>query len=169
MIGHYRRISPNRLTELQNNPESIVTFLFPGDEADEISESDGRYLNIDKTWHGLHFLLTGSALPNDPPLTNVVMGGTPLGDPENPDFDFGPARFLSPQEVQEVAKELSKISKTDLEARFDPSALLTADVYPYVWQEGKEALEYITYYYIYVVEFFQEAAKCGDVVLLYIS
>ncbi|MEH2174352.1 YfbM family protein [Nostoc sp.] len=169
MIGHYRRIPPNRLTELQNNPESIVTFLFPGDEVDEVSESDGRYLNIDKAWHGLHFLLTGSALPNDSPLTNVVMGGTPLGDPENPDFDFGPARFLSPQEVQEVAKELSEISKIDLEARFDPSVLLKADVYPHIWQEGKEALEYITDYYIYVVEFFQEAAKCGDVVLLYIS
>ena len=45
MIGHYRRITPNRLTELQNNPD-IVTFLFSGDEA---AESDGRYLNIDKT------------------------------------------------------------------------------------------------------------------------
>ncbi|WP_442949944.1 DUF1877 family protein [Nostoc sp.] len=64
---------------------------------------------------------------------------------------------------------MSKISKTDLEARFDPSAFLTADVYPHIWQEGKEALEYITDYYIYVVEFFQKAAKFDDVMLLYIS
>ncbi|MEH2094048.1 DUF1877 family protein [Nostoc sp.] len=86
---------------------------------------------------------------------------------KNPDFDFGPARFLTPDEVQEVAKVLSKISKADLQTRFDPSALSVANVYPGIWKSGDDELEYLTYYYISLVKFFQEAAKCGDVVLFY--
>ena len=116
------------------------------------------------------FLLTGTALPSKPPLTNVVMGGTPLGDPENQDFDFGPVCFLNPKEVQEVALALSNISKADLQARFNPQTLLASEVYPGKWwKRGEQELEYITYYYIRLVKFFQEAAKYGEVILFYIS
>lgn len=124
MVGNYRRITQDKLTELQNHPELINDFLFPGYEADKASELNGSYLYIDKTWHAIHFLLTGKALPTQPPLTNVVMGGTPLGDPENPDFDFKSACFLTQSEVREVAEEISKISKAEFQARFDPSGNL---------------------------------------------
>ena len=77
-------------------------FLFPGYEVDKVSELHASYFYIDKTWHAIHFLLTGTTLPSQPPLINVVMGGTPLGDAENPDFDFNAACFLTPSEVKEV-------------------------------------------------------------------
>ncbi len=170
MIGNYKRITQEQLAALQKEPESIATFLFPGYEVDKVTELDGRYLNIDKTWHALHFLLTGTALPSQPPLTNVVMGGTPLGDPENPNFDFGPAHFLTPSEVQEVAKEISEISKVELQARFNSSALIAADIYPTdLWKRGQHEVEYVTYYFLPLVKLFQEAAKYGEVVLFYIS
>lgn len=169
-IGNYRRITQEQLAALQKEPESITAFLFPSYEADEAAELDGHYLNIDKTWHALHFLLTSTALPSQPPLTNVVMGGKPLGDPENSDFDFGPVCFLTPSEVQEVAKEISKISKAELQARFNPSALIAADIYPTaLWRRGQNEVEYATYYFEPLVKFFQEAAKYGEVVLFYIS
>jgi hypothetical protein len=170
MIGNYRRITQEQLAVLQKEPFSIATFLFHGYEVDKAIELDRHYLNIDKTWHALHFLLTGTAFPSQPPLTNVVMGGTPLGDPENPDFDFGPAHFLTPLEVQEVAKAISEISLSELQARFNPSAFIANDVYPTdLWERGQQEIEYVTYYFVLLVKFFQEAAKQEEVVLFYIS
>jgi Domain of unknown function (DUF1877) len=170
MIGNYRRITKEQLAILQKEPFAITTFLFPGYEVDKTTELDGHYLNIDKTWHALHFLLTGTAFPSQPPLTNVVMGGTPLGDPENPNFDFGPAHFLTPLEVQEVAKAISEISLSELQTRFNPLALIASHVYPTdLWERGQQEVDYVTCYFVPLVKFFQEAAKHGEVVLFYIS
>lgn len=170
MVGNYRRITQEKLAKLQNEPESITDFLFPGYKADEAAELDGSYLNIDKTWHAIHFLLTGTALPSQAPLTNVVMGGTPLGDAENPDFDFRPVCFLTPSEVKEVAEEISKISKAEFQSRFNPSELIKADIHPIiVWQRGgEEKLKYLADYFVRLVKFFQEAANLEEVVLFYI-
>ncbi|BAY83615.1 hypothetical protein NIES267_31040 [Calothrix parasitica NIES-267] len=169
MTGNYRRISQEKLTELQNHPELINDFLFPAYEADQISELNGSYLDIDKTWHAIHFLLTGTIASGQPPLENVVMGGTPLGDPENPDFDFGPARFLNPSEVKEVSETISKISKAEFQSRFNPSQLVEAEIYPtLVWERGEAELEYLTNHFLGLVKFFQEAAKNREIVLLYI-
>ena len=169
MVGNYRRITQEKLAELQNHPESITDFLFPGYEADKASELNGSYLYIDKAWHAIHFLLTGTTHSGEPPLKNVVMGGTPLGDAENPDFDFCSARFLTPSEVKEVAEEITKISKAEFQARFNPSALVAADIYPTIlWQRSGEELEYLTNYFLLLVKFFQEAAKHEEEVLFYI-
>lgn len=173
MIGIYRRISPEQLAVLQKEPQSVFNFLFPGDEIDEVAESEGRYLNIGKTWHAIHFLLTGTNNASPSPLGNLVMGGTPLGDLENVDFDYGPACFLTPSEVQEVAEAISSISLAEFQARFDPQVLYTADVYPMMlWkseqQTVEDLIEDITSHYISLVKFFQKAANCGEVVLFYI-
>lgn len=167
MIGNYRRITPNHLAELQEEPDSIVAFLF-SDDTDLLNE---RYLDIDKAWHGIHFLLTGTEVGGEPPLKNAVLGGgKPLGDPENPGFDFGPACFLTPDEVQEVAEALGEISEDDLKARFNPSALAAAHIYPSeTWEPRTEYQEYLMSHYVRLVEFFQAAAKSGDVVLFYIA
>ncbi len=173
MIGNYRRISPEQLSVLQKEPQSVVNFLFAGCEAEKVAELEGRYLNIDKTWHAIHFLLTGTPLSTQPPLGNVVMGDTLLGDLENIDFDFG-VRFLTASEVQEVAKAISAISQVQLQARFDPRALYASDVYPTeLWKSERQTVEdliaYVSSYYISLVKFFQKAAECGEVVLLYIT
>jgi len=98
------------------------------------------------------------------------MGGTPLGDPENPDFDHGPARFINPSEVKEVAEVISKISKAEFRARFNPSELVEADIYPtIVWERGgQDELEYLTNHFLRLVKFFQDAAKQEEIVLIYI-
>ncbi|WP_157229277.1 YfbM family protein [Rivularia sp. PCC 7116] len=170
MTGNYRRISQKQLTELQNHRELITDFLFPSYQADQISELNGSYLCIGKTWHAIHFLLTGTIADDQPPLENIVMGGTPLGDVENPDFDFGPARFLNPSEVKEVAEAISKISKAEFQARFKPSELVEANIYPAIlWERGgEEELEFLTDTFLMLVKFFQEAAKHREVVLFYI-
>ncbi|MBD1944178.1 YfbM family protein [Coleofasciculus sp. FACHB-712] len=166
MRGDYRRVTTERLAELQQNPDSILGFLFPDDGA---KYSDKSYLDIDKAWHGIHFLLTGTKYEGETPLVNVVMGGSPLDDPDNPQFDYGPACFLIPEEVQEVAEALSQISEADLQARFHPSALSAANIYPNIWERGTDEFEYLMFYYLQLVKFFQDAAKFRNAIVFYIA
>ena len=166
MIGNYRRITIDQLAKLQEDRDSIWGFLFPDDG---VEYSDENYLNIDKAWHGIHFLLTGTMYEGEPPLVNVVMGGSPLDDPHNPQFDYGSVRFLMPEEVQEVAEALSQISEADLQARFHPSELSAANIYPNIWERGTEEFEYLMFYYLHLVKFFQDAAKLDKAMLLYIT
>ena len=87
MYGRYYRVPLDQLHRMQDDPQAVDTY-FGHDIEDEKAfdayyvalEASGRYLDIDKAWHGLHFLLTGDASLGEnnasPPLGNVVQGGT---------------------------------------------------------------------------------------------
>jgi Domain of unknown function (DUF1877) len=79
-------------------------------------------LNLEKSWHVLHYLLTGETEEAQPPLGNAILGGKEIGD----DLGYGPARFLTPQQVQEVASALASMKKEDLASRFDLDAMIKA-------------------------------------------
>jgi hypothetical protein len=163
MIGNYRRVTSLELAALQQAPSGITRFLYPDDY--ESIPAD-RHLDLDKTWHAIHFLLTGDSWEGEQPLRNAVLGGTPLG---TTDVGYGPARFLTPTEVHAVAAALRTISIADIEAQFDLSKLATADIYPASWEDAEEELEYIRPYYRDLVNFFQRAAEADDAILLYIN
>lgn len=174
MIANYIQVSPNQLAELQADPGSISNFLellHPDEREDEGREGDLpkiRHLDIDKAWHGIQFLLNGSAWEGESPLYNVVLGGTVLGDE---DLGYGPARYLTPEEVRETYLALEQISADDFRARYDPRAMTKAEIYPeIVWErDGDDALQYLVDYYVLVVEFFKEATRLGHAMLLYIN
>jgi hypothetical protein len=107
-----------------------------------LSDLDGPEdaLSLEKSWHGLHFVLTGSAAESDPPLNFLVAGGQPLGG--------GEERLISATDVQLIAAELTKISEQEFAARFDLATLDAADVYPRIWDEPLDDLldEYFDYF-----------------------
>ncbi len=139
-------------------------WLYPEDDADEPEYA----LDVDKAWHGIHFLLTGDPWEGSPPLMNAVLGGETLGDE---DLGYGPARFLTPEEVTELAEALEGWSREKLAARYDPAAMEAAEIYPTgIWEdEGPEALDYVLSYYDELLEFYRQAAARGDAVILYIN
>jgi hypothetical protein len=47
---------------------------------DEDIEDPHADLDVDKAWHGIHYLLTGTAWEGDPPLDFIVKGGSQVGD-----------------------------------------------------------------------------------------
>jgi len=163
MIGNYKRLSPEKLNDLIAEPEGLMEFLYPDDET---SSDMASHLDIDKTWQAIHFLLTGDAWKGTPPLSNAVLGGTELSDE---DVGYGPARYLSASEVADVAKHLSKISQDELISRFDLNRFRESEIYPDGWVNSNEERDYITEYYLKLVSFFQDAARSGDALLLYIN
>jgi hypothetical protein len=119
-------------------------------------------LSLEKSWHSLHYLLTGNVWETDSILGKTILGGNEIG----PDIGYGPARFLRPDEVKEIATALKKLSKGDLAKRFDLQAMVAAKVYA-CHNEGE--LELAQDYFAQVVAYYVKAAKRGDAMILYLD
>jgi hypothetical protein len=104
-----------------------------------LAAGEGETTELDKAWHGIHWLLTGSAGEAPLPL-GFLLGGRPVGDV---DVGYGPARALAAAEVRAVQTALAARDDASLRSRFDPAALAAAGVYPDIWDEGDEAWEYL--------------------------
>ena len=107
------------------DPTSIHELL------DSLEGSDAA-LSLEKSWHGLHFVLTRTAWEGDPPLNFLALGGIPVGDE---DVGYGPARILDPACVGELTAALAQFSNSDFERNFDLDELSSADIYPQIWDE----------------------------------
>jgi hypothetical protein len=163
IIASFMAVTKNDLTKIQQNPNLL----------DEISSSDLNENNIDldKAWHGIHFLLTGQADGGEAPLAWAITGGEILGDdPEEYDQGYGPALFLTTEQVQAVAQALSNLSKDEFAARFDAKAMAKKDIYPNIWErDSQEALDYLLHYYEILVAFYQHAAARNLAVIQWLS
>jgi Domain of unknown function (DUF1877) len=118
-------------------------------------------LNLEKSWHVLHYLLTGEAEEAPPPLGNAILGGKEIGD----DLGYGPARFLTPQQVREVASALASMKKEDLASRFDLDAMIKAQIYPV---RDESELELAQEYFDDLSRYYADAAVAGNAMLLYV-
>jgi hypothetical protein len=95
-----------------------------------LADGEGEAVNLDKAWHGIHYLLTGTAWEGEPPLNFLVKGGREVGDEE---IGLGPARTLTAIETREVASALAALSDEELRTRFAPSEMMRLEIYPEIW------------------------------------
>lgn len=135
----------------------------PG-QLEELVEEDtprDQFLDLDKAWHGLHWLLTGSVDDTSTPTGQAVLGGSEIGE----DWGYGPPRLLRPDDVRRVAEALGALTADDLRARFDASAMAAAGVYPFIWDEEDVFDDYLAPSYELLRDFYARAASRGDAVL----
>ncbi len=108
--------------------------LVPGERADA---------DLDKAWHGIHFLLTGTADAGRFPESFLLLGGREVGDI---DVGYGPARVMTAEETRAAQAMLAALGDDALRARFDPAKMMELDVYPGIWDrdpEDDDTLEYL--------------------------
>ncbi|MBV9849044.1 MAG: YfbM family protein [Armatimonadetes bacterium] len=180
ITASYRRLPPDEFEHLLSDPKAAAEFgfvdldeleLFDDEEdfdssaSDAALEENGRYLDIYQDWHALHFLLTGKAEMDKtdvpPPLGNVVLGGTET----KWEATYGKVRYLTPEEVKDVAMALQAIKEEDLRHR-DLTTFTAANLYTYRDGWSTEDLERLMDVFTEVRDFFSKAAREGDVVLL---
>ena len=117
MIGNFLQLTPSELDALIANPADVESFIYPDEDENE------NCIDIDKAWHGIHFMLTGTQYDGDPPLSNVIFSGVTIGD----DVGYGPARYLTANEVAEVAEALRPCrltnSRSDTTPRRSPRTI----------------------------------------------
>ena len=143
---------------MRDNPDEIEELLYQ----DHGDSEPSNYLDLDKAWHGLHYLFTGEVYGGPRPLSLAIVGGTDIG----PDVGYGPARYLTAEEVATVAEALAALTPDALAQRFDPQDMETKQIYPGSWvSEGNEAFEYLLYPFAQLQKFYADAASRGDAIL----
>jgi hypothetical protein len=177
MIGNFKAVSPRLLEALKHNPALIYEVLgIPSDENPAIgqelkeagfsSEDVCEFLDIQKAWHGVHFLLCGQTGPESTPRGQSIMGGREIGG----EVGYGPARFLEPAEVKDSSAVLASISSDDLRANFDLEKMNLAGIYPGGWGENtKDNFQWLLDAYDEVKEYYKLAAEKGFAMLLYVT
>lgn len=101
----------------------------------ELSSTESTACDVDKAWHGIHYLLTGTAWKGEPPLDFLVCGGRAVG---KIDVGYGPARVLTAEETRKTCEALRMVTDTDLRARFDPTDMMAKQIYPEIWDRSEE-------------------------------
>lgn len=139
MIGHVYLVSEERIDALLAEPSSVYETI---DSA--YNDPSAGFVDMDKAWHCLHFLLTGTAWEGTPPLDFIAKGGTPVGDE---DVGYGPARVFRAAEVAAIAAAIAAIGPKELADRFDLQALDALEIYPGRWQEVDPRSDYELGYY----------------------
>lgn len=166
MIANFRRLPETDLQSLREDPELVSEYLSEGQSTGDFGPFAD--LDVDKAWHAIHFLLTGSAWEGDAPLNFIAAGGTELGD----DVGYGPARCLDAREVASLAAALQSIPTDVLLTRFDPAALSAADIYPDIWDrppEEDDTRGYVAEYYEMLRAFILDAAAKNEALLVSIT
>ena len=153
MIFEARRLTAGQAAVLEADPAAAAAL-----------EQEGDVLDLDKAWHGIHYLLTGSAWEIPPGVGEAVLGGEPIGE----DAGYGPPRLLGADRVQVVAAALREVTAETLGVRFDPGALLAAEIYPQVWDEDDFA-SYLLPNFLSLRDFYLTAAERNADVLLVIT
>ena len=69
----------------------------------ELTDGEGELGDLDKSWHGIHYLFTGKADESGTPLEFLVAGGASVGDE---DVGYGPPR--APSRRRKPARSLPR-------------------------------------------------------------
>jgi Domain of unknown function (DUF1877) len=157
MTGGYLQVTGEQLQAMIDDPDSLDELLEP-------AIMGGKGLNVDKAWQGIHFVLTGDAWSGEPPLSNVVLGGTEIGE----DLGYGPVRYLTPEEVAEVATALAPIDADEFANRYDPDELAGNDIYAFDYDHPDDELEYFKDAYVELRGYFQDASAKGNAMLVFL-
>ena len=167
MVGVFRLAPVELLQRLKQDPESIEPLLLEEDHEveDEGAPDPGGTLDVDKAWHGLHFVLTGTAWEGEPPL-NFILGGEELAA----DFGYGPPRVFMPPQLQAIATAIEPIDEAEVARRYSPARMKQLDIYPDIWDRPDENnLEYLQETWALLKPFLQKGAAEGFGLVVYLS
>lgn len=185
MILSYIRVSPANAEVLLKRPELVHGFL--GRQEDEPTPRGflGKWFgkasaapdvleprdagdegDADKSWHGMHWLFTGTAEGGEFPASFILLDGEPVGDE---DVGYGPARIFRAEQVHQIDSFLQGLEDGPLKNRFDPALMDAANVYPQGWErDGAVGLEYIMENVSSMRGIIRDAAARGHCLLLYL-
>jgi hypothetical protein len=131
------------------------------DDDPDMPEPD---LDINKYWHGIHYLLTGTAWELCEGAGEAVLGGEAIGE----DAGYGPARLLLPEAVRRIAAALDTTDIETMRSRFDPRAMTAADIYPSsIWNASD--FDFLAQRFLELCGFYRAAADKGQAVLVAIT
>ena len=164
MNGNFKALSDEELDSLLADPSRVEQLLYASFFGGSSNGHDD--LEIDKAWHGIHFLLTGTAWESSLPLGFIVAGGDEVGD----DLGYGPARALRSEDVLKIGTALEPLTTEELRRRFDADRMTELEIYPFGWSQDPDGeLEYLLEFYTELRAFVRRTAERRHGLLVYLS
>ncbi len=159
MTVSFLRVTEKEIEAYKKNSEKFENRFF----SEERSE-DPDFLDIDKSWDGIIFLLTGQSVQNtSDELLSIIFSRNFLDKTQN--FGFGPAHYLTSEEVKTINNKISSLTIEDLKLKFNPNKMMELEVYPQIWNEGEVAFEYLSKNFIALKEFYKVAAQNNQAIV----
>ena len=163
MIMYLLRISKQELESYIGKPELFLE-----------NRVDGAYsMDIDKAWGGILYLLTGKAFVSGSPEDEVdslnrIFFSAQFFD-EDMDVGYGPAHYLTPEQVAGIHRKIASLTEADLKAHYDPEAMSEEEeLYPSLdWDE--EDFDYLYFHFQALQSFFATAASRGEAIVTYLN
>lgn len=163
MIANYQYLPDDKLKQiklLSNEEEDLL------DLAEDYAEEYEIFLDIDKMWDALVFVLTGfssSEFLDDNPLREAVLGVTPLEDV---------SEYIAYTEKTKIAEIVESLESFDMHkalADFSMEACKKADLYPDIWdylEEEEEIKDEIRISFENMKEFYKKILEFNGNVLV---
>ena len=133
MYASLIRISEDDLNKFKLNSELLDSLIM-----DEANHNAEWLLDLDKTWDGIQYLLTGKGISNfqsPPTIIGRAIFSDQLLDPEQ-DMGYGPAQYLTPDQVRETATALGTLELSALKESLDVVEMEKLMVYPGFWSQA---------------------------------
>ena len=163
MIMYLLRISKQELESYIDKPD-----LFLENRVD-----DAYSMDIDKAWGGILYLLTGKAFASGSPEDEVdnlnrIFFSAQFFD-EDMDVGYGPAHYLTPEQVAGIHRKIASLTEADLKARYDTEAMNEEEeLYPSLeWNE--EDFDYLYFHFQALQSFFATAASRGEAIVTFLN
>lgn len=153
MIANYQFLPDKELKQiklLSNEGEDLLG------QAEDYAEEYEIFLDIDKMWDALVFVMTGfssSEFLDDNPLREAVLGVTPLEDV---------SEYIAYTEKTKIADIVEALESFDMDramADFSMEACKKADLYPEIWdylEEEEEIKDDILTCFVKMKDFYKE-------------
>jgi len=123
-----------------------------------------------ESWHGLHFLLTGTAWDGGLPAGFLLKGGTDIDD----GADENTPRVLAAAQVRVIDALLQSLSRPELTRRYDARRMTELEIYPErMWQrdtdEEHPGLDHLLDAFDELQAFIGDARAAGQALVVNVS
>jgi hypothetical protein len=183
------RVRPETVEALRDNPKGVAEFVYgdaslyeapstgllqrlfgkPEPESRSVPvRRDDDEVDLDKSWHIVHYLLTGSDNATDSPLNIIADESDRLADI---DVGLGPPFVIHPEAVSLFAAAVAEMPDEQFLSRLRPSEMPLDTLYlgDAVREDPGEMGEYAVENLHFLRDFAQKAADAGDAVITYYS
>ncbi|QQT28262.1 YfbM family protein [Sphingobacterium spiritivorum] len=158
MIANLLRVTTSELEAYLKDSSLLEDSIYNDEEDTE------NLVDIDKSWDGIIFLLTGQSLATAKHnLVRILFSGQIID--EEQDLGYGPAHYLTAEQVAELNGEISAITIADLKQRFNPEKMNELEIYPIIWDEGDDAFDYLADGFLTLQNVFAEATKNKEAII----
>ena len=182
------RVAPAVIYQLRGRPKAVAKFIYQDDYVYEEPnpgffgrlfgagrEKDGPIparhtgdqTDLDKSWHIVHYLLSGSSGRGESPLGLIGDDLHPLADV---DLGLGKPNVISPSEVQAFAEATAVMSDTDFLMRFKPDEMPVDELYMgdvIARGDHDDMMEYALENFHILRDFVAEAVANGEAIITY--